>query len=619
MNKTIKNTLCMGIIAATGAAAMISCSDTWDDHYKEGAVTTFEGTTMQAIEAKAPDFADVIKAVGFNRELASENVYTIWAPQNFDKTEWLTLAKTDSAYVVDRFIKNHIARYALSQDGKKQEIKLMSNKLTTMTGEGTQGSFGAADITQANISCANGVLHLIDKNIDYQNNIFEQIQAGYNAATDSLSMYAFLEKWNADSLDENRSVSRGVDENGNKIWVDSVVIRNNTALKNMDALVYEEDSSYIAIIPSAEAYKKRYEIAQKLLVFNPFEDVTSAGACDSLQRYYSNMFAMTDLFYNKNANEHWSDSLKSTNYSLSTWPYNLYYAHRPSAGLHPDKKVNNILDTLKAKGTFVECSNGDAYLVDEYPMDVTEQFFKKINLRTNDNTRFDSEGERELTKNVGSTSITSGIIYDYQTDTIWTIPEDDSEPKIERIDTLDFIGTRNFFFYDVVPASGSVQPNIAFEIMNPSGNKPGVLLSGTYELYLITCPIWAKTGFNDGQKPEDDPRGYCFYATVYTRDAKGEISASGQRLTPHPDDPRAGLSDDKYFKTDYHNKIDTLYLDDVTFEYADYGRSTHSAIIQLQTQIKSSEQGTYSREMLLSGFILKPKFDETAATEAKRK
>ena len=71
MNKYINKTFLLGAVAATGALAISSCSDTWNDHYETASVTTYEGSTFEAIEEMAPDFADVIKAVGFDRELNS--------------------------------------------------------------------------------------------------------------------------------------------------------------------------------------------------------------------------------------------------------------------------------------------------------------------------------------------------------------------------------------------------------------------------------------------------------------------------------------------------------------------------------------------------------------------
>lgn len=615
MNNKIKNTFRLGIMAAAGAAAMASCSDTWDDHYKAGAAIEFNGTTLQAIEEKAPDFAKVIRAYGFDRELASENVYTIWAPADgsFNLSDYVQggnagelLRVADSTDVVDHFIKNHIARYAVSQDGTEHEIMLLNTKMATMTGEGS-GTIESCDITEANLSCANGILHVIDGELDYKNNIFEQIKAWDNAGEGEESLYAFLKGYDADSLDENKSISRGVDAYGNKIWIDSVTIRNNTALRMVDAPVYEEDSSFIAIIPTKEAYQKRLEQAKSLLVFNPSEDTVVPGICDSLQNYYGNMFAMADLFYNKNLNaKAWDaatenyDSLRSTLYESWNWPYNLYYSKEPRLGLHPDKQVNDILSKAKA-GTQVECSNGEAYLVEEYPMSVTEQFFKKIQIIASDRsldqtqtTNAQGQTSSVYTRLIGTPYSRSGVIYDYVTETEFD-PETGEEVEV----VVDYT-MRNYRFYDVPPQNSSVQPFIAFQI-------PGTL-SGKYELYLVTCPIWAKNGFENGAKPEDDPRGYRFYTQIYERNEKGEYGSAQRLKNPVPDEEGKTTN---YFTTGYENKIDTLYLGDYTFKNAYYNRPEEGVLIQFSVQVGSKLTEQYSREMLFSSIILKPKFDET--------
>ena len=606
---------------------MVSCSDTWDDHYKAGAAIEFNGTTLQAIEEKAPDFAKVIKAYGFDRELASENVYTIWAPADgsFNLSDYVAngtagelLRVADSTDVVDRFIKNHIARYPVSQDGAEHEITLLNTKLATMTGEGSaEGSIESCNITEANLSCANGILHVIDGELNYKNNIFEQIKAWDDAAEDEASLYSFLKAYNADSLDEDKSISRGVDAYGNKIWIDSVTIRNNTALRSVDAPVYEEDSSFIAIIPTVAAYQKRLEIAKSLLVFNPSEDKVVPGICDSLQNYYGNMFVMTDLFYNKNLNaKAWDaaaenyDSLRSTLFESRNWPYNLYYSKVPRLGLPRDKQVNDILTKAKA-GTKAECSNGEAYLVDEYPMSVTEQFFKKLNVTTSDRsldqtqtTNTQGQTTSVYTRLIGTPYSRSGVIYDYVTET--NIDEETGDPRTVVTDYT----MRNYHFYGVPPQNANQQPYVAFKI-------PGTL-SGTYELYLVTCPIWAKNGFENGAKPEDDPRGYRFYTNIYERNDKGEYGTA-KRISIedfrgiHPE--YEGLSEKNYYMTNYENPIDTLYLGNYTFNYAYHNRSEEGVLIQFSVQVSSKQTETYSREMLFSSIILKPKFDEAQKEE----
>jgi len=633
MNNNIKNTFRLGALAVAGLTAMVSCTDTWNEHFGAEATTTFDGTTMKALEEATPDFAAVVKAVGFDRELNSANVYTIWAPQHVNKDSLLALAKTDSAAVVDRFIKNHIARYAISDTGLEQTVKLMSSKKTTMT----PTMFSTSELVsgKTNISCKNGVVHLIKDDISYQHNIFELIEKSYNDFADDSkkeqggSLYAFLKAFNADSLDESRSVSRGVDENGEKIWVDSVVIRNNTALVNMDAPVYEEDSSFIAIIPSVPAFQKRYAIYKNLLKFNPSEDAAQPGRVDSLQNYYANMFAMEDLYFNKNANEHIEDSLKSTSWAYAPSPYGVYY-RKDKKNQPVDRPTHDILAGL----TPTECSNGTAYLVDEYPMSVEEQSFRKIDLYAT-NYYLSAETNEQLaglyTKNVGSTTSYQGSYDIYGTKRV--LVEGTEDEYVEVTDSSNFIGSKNFYFLDVQPQSPKVNPFISFFIPNT--------LAGEYDLYVVTTPIWGKTGFKLGQKLEDDPRAYRFYTYVWERQNEGnkigEYPATGTRLTPidptklteeqklalGEDTLHLGHSTGNYFITDPTNKVDTLYLGSYKFKNTYYGlgltEQRAGVMVQLSAQISTKLESSFSREMLISKIILKPKRIETVEAEEAKK
>ena len=207
---------------------MYSCTDTWDDHYNAGLSTLkFNGTTMQALEETAPDFAQVVKAYGFSRELSSDNTYTIWAPADgtFDLSDYVGSngeRVADSAEVVNDFIKNHVALYSLSLTPKDQSFSLLNKKRGTMTADGMFGH-SKIDEQKNNISCQNGILHVIDATSPYAYNLFEMIAKQYKedpeVGKDTLSLYAYLydEKVNKDTLIESKSVSRGVDADGNKI------------------------------------------------------------------------------------------------------------------------------------------------------------------------------------------------------------------------------------------------------------------------------------------------------------------------------------------------------------------------------------------------------------------
>ena len=602
---------------AAGLVAMYSCTDTWDEHYETPVSLNYNGTTLQALEEKTPDFAKVVKAYGYDRELSSDNIYTIWAPQDFDISQYVDEngnAIEDSAEVVKQFIKNHIARYARSYNGKDQAFNLMNEKRGGMSAD---GKFGSSDIVENNIACKNGVLHIIATQNPYSYNLFELIAKQFKDDTDegkdTLSLYTFLydPKVNKDSLIEDKSVSRGVDENGDKIWVDSFVMRNNTVLKNVDAKLYEEDSNFIAIIPTTRAWTERYKIAESLLKFNPYEDERAEGSCDSLQRHYANMFAMTDLYFNKNANEHWQDSLKSTTYSSWVWYENIYYSKEPK-NMPEDKEINDILAKC---GEPIECSNGQGYIVDEYPMTEFEQFFKKIKISASSasiNKDLDKNGKAQFTKNANEN-------FRNYASTFYSTIIDTVENVVLDRKNIDYR------YVDIVPSSGSVNPTVGFDIPNT--------LSGTYDIYLVTCPIWLNSDYNNIPDSPLDIRPYRFYTYIWERDDDGEYPSSGLRL-------KNPVLDEDGKETNYFTTIDTLYdaeghriVNDTTFigthtfNYAYYGRNDEGVIIQFQSQITSKLTKDYSREMLISSIILKPRDgqgedvvvdpEDATATEAK--
>ena len=599
----INNTFRAGLTLVAGLAAMYSCTDTWDEHYSDFAANenSYAGTLMQAIEDEAPDFAKVVKAYGYDRELGSDNFYTVWAPVDgsFNLSDYVDEAGNrvaDSTEVVKQFLKSHISRYAYSLGKNDQKFTLLNEKTITLFAD---GKFGDTQIDKKNISTNNGVLYTIAEPNPYAFNLFEIIAREYKAdqteGKDTMSLYSYLydPKVNKDSLIEEKSVYRGMDENGEKIWVDSFLLRNNTILKNVDATVYEEDSNFIAIIPSVKAWQERYRIAERLLNFNPSEDTRTPGTCDSLKRHYANQFAMSDLFFNKNANEHWQDSLKSTIYSSFEWYNHKYYSTMPK-DMPEDKFINDIL--AKA-GTPEECSNGDAYLVDEYPMGVDEQFFYRLKVsgRYGINDDLDNKGTGKFTKNVNTAFKTTNGTYSYK----WR----DQQQK-----------TYKYSFVNIEPSSGSANPIVGFDVDNN--------LSGLYDIYLVTCPIWMATPPTGDLTPEvielQDTRPYRFYVNVFERDDKGEYPNSGVRLK-NPNKADVENYGKNYFVT-HGNTIfknpedstelainDTLYIGEYEFKNAYYGRNDNGVVIQLQVQITSKQTKEYSRQMLISSLILKPR------------
>lgn len=606
MKNKIKSLLIANILLVSVVMLLVSvtsCKDEWNDHYDPSSPgLSYDGTIMSYLQShnEFSDFAEIVEKAGFDVELASSQIYTLWAPVNgsFMKEEYLSMiSRGGKNTVIKEFIKNHMTRYNVSYSslGSDKRISLLSDKFVFMTQD---CKFGTAQMTATNISCKNGVIHVIDKAQEYQENLYEAIERAHDAwlvlnpdqiGNDSLvSLYTFLQKYNDDSLDVNKSVERGVDESGNKVYVDSVMIRNNTILKGLDALLYTEDSLYKIIIPSVDAYQERYAVAREYLKYNPSENLVDPKMCDSLQNYYANMFAMTDLFYNVNLNQR-GDSVVSTSYQRTNWENHVYY--------HPYDATSGIFK-FNVRDS-VSCSNGVAYLADEYPLSIYDQFAKKLTTSCS------------KAQNIDQTANASGVA-------IYTKNVDTSFPT----GTLTVSGrTTDGFqiqYLDVKPTTSAVNPYIAFKVNNT--------LSTTYDMYLVYCPIWVKNYssyadakvFSDtlhaqvdrkekGASLQNDPlRPYYFRVYVYERQnvgaSMGQYPTSGTVI-------KNPVEGGNFFTTNVENYVDTLYLGQYTCENAYYNTTSEGILVQLQTNVTSKNTSVYSREMYLARIIFEPRFD----------
>jgi hypothetical protein len=260
-----------------------------------------------------------------------------------------------------------------------------------------------------------------------------------------------------------------------------------------------------------------------------------------------------------------------------------------------DKEINDILAKC---GDPIECSNGTAYIVDEYPFTAVEQFFKRIKVSAKDeNINKLSAGTTWLyTKGVNeSFSPKSG----FYTATKQVEPEGTEELR------------QTYSYVDFKPTSTTVR--IGFNVAQT--------LSGTYDIYLVTCPIWLMDYTN---KPEDewDLRPYRFKVNVFERDNGEDVDDKNTEVgqfptkatftfnNPNPIDEQPAniyLSQAKPMSEDGFLLVnDTTYIGQYSFHNAYYGRSDYGVIIQIEPSVLNKDKTKYSNEMLISSLILKP-------------
>ncbi len=577
MNRIFINTVRAGVIALITSVSLGSCSDTWDDHYESLSGLTYDGSLLGYLQDNPDlsDFVEVVKASGFDKDLASNQVLTVIAPKNgsFDKQYYLNLIQNGrKKEVIDEFIKNHICRYNISMGAEEQTVTMM-NKKNVKLGTISEGTIEEENVDKMNVSCSNGVVHVIDGYLPYQYNIYEFLAKDWRdnytpaeplPALDENgeavevelppyeTLYGYLSEMYVDSLDEPRSVSRGVDENGDQIWVDSVVISNNKILRRLDAYLYREDSTYITLLPDFDAYNRRFQGIKGLFNFNVSYNSDKAVR-DSVQRYWAHYYSLCDLSYNmgQHQNIHTQDSLFSTAFSRWSWPYNVYYNPYEAEGI-----MSSVYETI-------DCSNGQVCRVHEYPFDVYTNVFKKITLEGESRFYIYEDGENQFT-NKTSTS--------YNT-------------VANAADTISGSG-----YLHVVPAQSSRQTELTFQLPNT--------LSGQYDIYIKFLPYQVYA-------PEDTEHTNLpirFRCSLYERNANnGAFPAYNRATVDFYSNPE---KKERNFQTD-PNCIDSLYIGTYKFNYC-YLNTTPGVLFKIQSNVTSGVAKQFTKEMLIDKIVLIP-------------
>ena len=583
MNTKIKKALSLGVLAFAGLFALYSCADKWEDHYETVQGETYQGTLFDYLESQSEqlsDFAEILKAVGYDYNLSSDQMFTVWAPVNgsFDKEALLTMIENgDKERVIERFVQNHVALYSISLSPNAQDVTLQNSKVIKLS-TAAEAKFGDCEIVKSNVACKNGVFNIISAENIYVPTIYEIMEDDFKEyllanpdlnPKEVVSMMSFLDAYNADSLDESKSVFLGLDMSGNRVYIDSVMIRNNTILKMLDALVYEEDSTYWTIVPTVEAYQQRYVEAKKFLVYNPSVNAVSPIMADSLQNRYANLFAMRDLFFNINANEYYTDSLKSTDYSSLSWKEHVYRGDPFGS------------EGILANAEVVECSNGNIYKVNEYPFSIYDQFFKEIPVSLNNYLVDNTPGN---TKNCTMDPVPTGrTIHTDKTGKVWN---------------LDYL--------HLIPSTNLVQPQVTFKITGT--------LSGTYDLKLVTfSPRFLIQGTMDAEDVAAYEKLYKFRVNLFQRNDKGEMPAKATTLYV----PGTKTRDfESHPLTELATPYDTIDICPITLDHCYYGRDEAGIMVQLVTNVSSSLlKNGYSREMLLHKILLVPHVEEEESGE----
>lgn len=365
MNNIINKVKLGGLLLFAGMFA-VSCSD-WDDHYQasgnDGSNTTIWDEVMSRPELS--DFAEVLKAINVTRQhkktgttyaeqLQGGHSYTLFAPVNntFDKKAIIEATQTNSgdSSVEKLYALNHLlpSPYSVGGTAEGKKLLLLNDKYVTFEGNSVNG----VKIRESNVHCKNGVLHVLDKPIPYNYNIYEAL---VNLPEFKEGAGKVLQAYNVQEFDESASIPRG-SKDGVTIYADSVFREINKMMNNLTPLK-AQDSTYIVAVPSINGWNNMWEKVSAAFSYPLTEEKR-----DSLQEFYSYRAIMQDAIFSMTTiNKNQTDSIVSIRYNKNAWDFDPRF--------HCYQNPYEEGGVLAGAEQVIDCANGKIYCMPEYSFD----------------------------------------------------------------------------------------------------------------------------------------------------------------------------------------------------------------------------------------------------------
>lgn len=415
---------------------LVSCeSEKWSEHYSVNASGTWGKSIWETIRSN-PDlskFAWALRQTGYDKMLSEPQMFTVWVPDNTATTIDTTQTSTDTEQLLKEYVQNHISRYAYPVSGvMSQKITLLNKKKVVFKSDGTISTLNDIQLKQTNILASNGVVHVIANRVPFFSNIWEYLSK--TAGLDSIRSYFFAN--NRLYFDESKSIPGDVNEEGQTVYLDSVIYNYNTLFFRLGA-ISDEDSTYTALLPTNTAWNKSYASIKEYFRFFSNTPGTKIAA-DTLQRKYTLSALTQDLFFSKSMQTLTNDSMISTSRNKFV---------NPTAGALSD----------------FPASNGHVYLTDAINYKSWESWHRTIKV----------EAERSTGR-----QYTWSYIY---------------ERKYQELE-FEVSGGR---YIEATPTMSSVNPTITFEIPNTLSGKLNadktIMYGGAYNIYCVFLPNKLKT------------------------------------------------------------------------------------------------------------------------------
>lgn len=569
---------------ALAALTFTACSDTWDEHYEGTADGVLEGSLWQAIknDPNLSNFASVLQACGFDKSLASSQVFTVFAPTNdsFSAEEAASLiaeyneqkdkVSEEDNIIIKEFVKNHVAMYNHSTAPDVIDSLMMMNGKRMKFSENQIGLTTILD-GKDNKHYENGVLFRINSMIEYEPNLFEYLRK--DPELDSLRSFLYSSHFYYKDFEDNLSVPGGIVD-GKTVYLDSVFTQVNELFYNqfLNARLTSEDSTYWMVAPTNDLWKQLIE------AYEPYFNYTATTVDrDSFVYTFPRLAIMQGAIFSKTQNKETAlvDSAYSTkavegDRREGNWniPFLRYYQFGDGTGKSDHKPLQS--GGVLADSRDVECSNGIMKKVDQWNINPLNTFQKIIRVPV---TRANIQEMSKMKSGNDSIEIVDPVQLDVS-------PESPYYNKIW--------GNR-FMQFKPLNAQGDVF--VTFNISN-------VLSNMGYDIYLVAAPVLA----NDSNATSVQRLPTKFTATLSYLNAEGKREAkelvAKQPIQKDMIDYVLLTADTKEYPEGFKFPCCTYALNE----------STPQVNIKISTSVTNLEfrRGTFNRTMNIAYLLLVP-------------
>ena len=299
------------LILLAGALTFSSCeNENWNDHYSVDPEVVSDQTLWDVIRANPnlKKFAWALRKTGFDKNLSNSQMYTVWAPVDAAPTNNIDTTDTgiDNMILTKEYVKNHISRYKYAASGTKMsKITLLNNKVTTFGPNNTEFYFADNKLLSINTVASNGLLHVIGEKLPFFDNLWEYLVR--DTRLDSIRTYLY--SFDKITFDPTKSTPGDVNEDGETVYIDSVLYNSNKMFTLLGKLE-NEDSTYTAIWPTNSAWNTSYNKIKEY--YRYYSTASTKYTADTLQRNYARLALVQDLVFSNTIQQSPNDSLVST-------------------------------------------------------------------------------------------------------------------------------------------------------------------------------------------------------------------------------------------------------------------------------------------------------------------